>query len=320
MQDTWKILDHDTILDTIESTIGEKLTSLLLQRNSYINRVYELEKADTKARLIVKFYRPGRWTKEMILEEHQFLDKLAEKELPVIPPLKYSNNSLFFLKNIPFAIFPKKGGRAFDEFDKDSWQEIGRLLARLHIVGETIKDHKRIIWRPDIATRQHLDLLLNKGHVPVEFKDSLKKIVDLFINKATPLFEKEKMFLIHGDCHKGNLIHRPGEGVFIVDFDDISVGPAVQDLWMLLPGSPEESELELGWFLEGYRTFGEFDQGSLSLVPALKIMRIIHYAGWCAMQSNDPDFKHHFPEWGTTKYWNGLIRDVQEIVYSSVAP
>lgn len=314
MTNCWQKLDHDTVLNAVEKITGEKLTNLFIRRNSYINRVYELEKASSRERFIVKFYRPGRWTSEMIMTEHDFLYRLSGNDLKVIVPLKFQGNSLMFLENIPLAIFPKKGGRAFDEFDKPRWQEIGRLLARLHLTGETVKNSQRISWRPAVATKKHLDILLNNGHLPPDFAVSLERVTELFIAKAEPLFAREKMLLIHGDCHFGNLIHRPEEGTFIIDFDDISVGPAVQDLWMLLPGTPQESAVELGWFLEGYRTFRDLDLRELELIPALKVMRIIHFASWCALQSGDPDFAEHFPEWGTLRYWNTLIRDIQEIV------
>jgi Ser/Thr protein kinase RdoA (MazF antagonist) len=64
----WQNLTHDSVLHAVEKTLQEKLSNLLLPRNSYINRVYELEKHDSRERFIVKFYRPGRWTEEMILK------------------------------------------------------------------------------------------------------------------------------------------------------------------------------------------------------------------------------------------------------------
>ncbi|MDD5457618.1 MAG: serine/threonine protein kinase, partial [Candidatus Margulisbacteria bacterium] len=260
---------------------------------------------------------PDRWNKEQILEEHTFLGKLAANEVPVIPPLKYDNNTLFFFDNIPFAVFHKKGGRALDEFDKESWQEIGRLLGRVHNVGETFKRSERIIWKPEIVTRKNADYLLN-GFLPREYQKIFADISQMFIEKTRTLFSIDPIFLIHGDCHKGNLIHRPGEGIFIIDFDDICVGPAVQDLWMLLPGSPEESGQEMEWFLEGYEVFRKFNRASFILIPALKVMRMLHFAAWCALQSKDQHFIEHFSQWGTIKYWNELIKDIQNIVYSLV--
>jgi Ser/Thr protein kinase RdoA (MazF antagonist) len=126
----WQSINHDSILSAVEGTLQEKLSNLLLPRNSYINRVYELEKYDSRERFIVKFYRPCRWTQEMILEEHRFLNELHEKEVPVVPPLKINNKTLFEYTPKPnplpfaYALFPKKSGRALTnsiKIPRKSW-------------------------------------------------------------------------------------------------------------------------------------------------------------------------------------------------------
>jgi len=320
---TWENLTHDKILDTVEKTIGKKLSNLLLPRNSYINRVFELEEHDSRERFIVKFYRPGRWTEKMILEEHNFLQELADKEVPVIPPLPINNQTLFPLATQPpsnpaaiyYSLFQKKSGRALDEFNQESWEEIGRLIARIHLVGATHKESKRVKWQPAVATRHHLEVLLNSSFLLEDFKPAFKKSVEEFIKKADPLFNESEFLLLHGDCHKGNLIHRPGEGIYIVDFDDLCFGPAIQDIWLLLPDLPENCKNELSYFLKGYEVFRQFDYSSLELAPYLRGMRIIHFSAWLAVQSSEPGFNTHFPDAGTAKYWNELIKDLQEIVY-----
>ncbi len=311
----WQHLNHDNILHAVEKTLQEKLSNLLLARNSYINRVYELEEHDSRKRFIVKFYRLGRWTKKMILEEHQFLKQLEAKEVSVIPPLSFQDKTLFMLDSIPYAIFPKKGGRALDEFDKNCWEELGRLLARIHLIGAMHKTSQRIFWKPSVATEHHLEVLFKTDYLLPDFKKSFKEASELFIKKADPLFSHQKFILLHGDCHKGNLIHRPGQGIFIVDFDDICFGPAVQDLWLLLPDAPENCEEELDWFLKGYELFRPFDRRSLQLIPLLRGMRIIHFASWLAVQSKERGFARHFPEAGTSRYWNELIKELQEITF-----
>jgi len=318
MQNIWQALDHESMFKAVESALGEKLNGLLIQRNSYINRVYELEKQSDGERLIAKFYRPGRWTKDMILEEHAFLKDLESKDIPVIPPFTISGKTLFKLDDINFALFPKKGGRAVDEFDKESWENIGRHLARIHSVGAAHKSSKRITWRPGIATKHHIDVLHKTDFMLAEFKKSFDSAAETFIKKCDSLFDGREFILIHGDCHKGNLIFRPGEGIWIIDFDDICMGPPVQDLWMLLPGGVEDSSNELEWFLKGYETFRPFDMRSLALIPALRGMRMIHFVSWLSVQSTDPHFSKHFPDTGTPKYWNGLIKELQQIVYNNV--
>ncbi len=311
----WQLLNHDKILNSVETTLNEKLSNLLLPRNSYINRVYELEKHDSRQRFIVKFYRPGRWTLDMIREEHLFLKELATKEIPVIPPLSFDNQTLFALGSIPYAIFPKKGGRALDEFNKDGWEELGRLLARIHLISATHRSSHRVTWKPSVATQHHLEVLSETDYVLPDFKGSFRQICELFIKKAEPIFHDQEFILLHGDCHKGNLIHRPNEGIFIVDFDDMCCGSPIQDLWLLLPDAPENCENELSWFLKGYELFRPFDLDSLKLVPLLRGMRIIHFVSWLAIQSQESDFSKHFPKAGTARYWNELIKELQKITY-----
>jgi len=312
----WQPLTHEAVFQAVEEVTGRKLSNLFLQRNSYINRVLELEIDKERERLIVKFYRPGRWSREMILEEHTFLRALAEREIAVVPPLEFCGNTLFCFASIYFEIMPKKGGRALDEFDRQAWEELGRLLARVHLVGEAFSSASRLRWRPGAATRYHLQTLKHSNYLLPDFKEPMVKAIERLIEQSDSWFEGKEQILIHGDCHKGNLIHRPGEGIYLVDFDDICLGPAVQDLWMLLPDEPEKSEQEIAWFLKGYETFRSFDRSSLRLVPVLRAMRIVHYAAWLSIQYHDPGFHSHFPEAGGKRYWSELIRELQEIVYS----
>ncbi len=315
MENVWESLSHENIFKIVEAALGKKLSNILIRRNSYINRVFEIEEYDTRDRLIVKFYRPNRWTKEMILEEHAFINELASKDIPVISPIKVNNNSLFYFDSIPFAIFPKMGGRALDEFDEEAWKGIGRLIGRIHLIGAQHSTSKRITWRPTVATAHHVDVLIASGAMSDDFAKSFSTISKAFISFADPQFNDIQNILLHGDCHRGNFIHRPGEGVYIVDFDDMSMGPPVQDLWMLLPDVVEKSKNELEWFFDGYETFKPFDRKTLEIIPVLRGMRIIHFASWCAIQKDEPHFDKHFPDWGSKRYWNELIKDLQSIVY-----
>ena len=305
----WQHVTPDSVMNIVESVLGERLTNVCIPRNSYINRVFELE-LQNRERLIVKFYRPGRWTSAMIEGEHAFLQLCMEHDLPVIPPLTIDNKTVFMCGDSPFALFPKKGGRAIDELSEALWKETGRLLGRVHNVGATIKKSDRVIWRPAMATKTHLDTLLHADVVPLDYHAVLNNAVTQFIAMKDPLFDNVPMSLIHGDTHFGNIIYRPGEHLYIVDFDDCVVGPAVQDVWMLLPGTAEECPQELAWFKEGYTTFRDFPGSTMTLLPALRIMRQIHFAAWCAIQKDEPQFQHHFPDWGTTRYWNELTRAI----------
>ena len=312
----WETLTHDSVLNRIEKATGSPLTSLIIQRNSYINRVFEVECADTSEKWIAKFYRPNRWKPTMILQEHSLLNTLAQAEIQVIPPLSFNNHTLFDSQDIPFAIFPKKWGRAIDELTQDSWQQVGRLLGRIHAQCQTLPQPDRVIWKPSIASQKSADTLLKLNVIPEELLTLFNQKLLAFIEKNDPLFKNEDLFLIHGDCHLGNFISRAEEGIYLVDFDDCVIGPMIQDLWMLLPGKPEECRREIAWFAEGYETFLDFPDPQLKLIPALSVMRQLHFAAWCALQKDEPHFHHHFPHWGTTSYWEQLIRDMNTPILS----
>ncbi len=311
MQDIWKNLTYDFIFLTIEEILNKKLTNLILQRNSYINRVFELV-TDNQEKLIVKFYRPLRWTKEAILAEHAFLQELANQEITVILPITIQNQTLFEKNGYFFSIFPKMGGRVLDELDHDSWTLIGRLLARTHKVGEKLKLTQRQQLTPEHIIKNSLPLLLTQPNLSPDFQRALENQASLFLKIAIPLFKNEPRMLIHGDCHLGNLIHRPDNGIFLIDFDDCCIGPIIQDLWLLLPSTPDKCEREINWFSEGYDVFADFPHHSLKLIPLLRIMRRLYFAAWCALQRSDYNFEATFPEWGSTQYWNELITDIQE--------
>ena len=234
-------LTPDTVITLVEQALGIRCTNLCRPLISYINRVYELQGEDG-AGLVAKFYRPGRWSKKGLQDEHNFILELAEQEIPVIAPLKLQDNrTLGSHGKTHFAVFPKKSGRSFDEYNDDQWLELGHLLGRTLNVGAGKSPADRITMAPDRSTRQQVDYILKSGFVVPDLLTKYQELTESLITEITPLFDNIEMILIHGDCHFSNLIYRPDESFYIIDFDDMAVGPPVQDFWMLLPGYMEDS-------------------------------------------------------------------------------
>ncbi len=270
-------LSPEGVLAAVEEAMGMYVSNLCRPMNSYINRVYELADEDGEG-LIVKFYRPGRWSQQALQDEHDFLLELDRQEVPVIAPLVLKDGStLGRVGDMNFAVFPKKWGRNVDEYNDDQWLELGHLLGRTHTVGETLHPQDRLTMNPEKSTRVQLEYILSHELVPKEMQGTLRELTETLIAEAAPLFTDMESISIHGDCHPANLIYRPDESFFIIDFDDMVIGPPVQDLWMLLPAVPEESLVEIDIFLEGYRTFRNFDLRSLRLIEPLRAMRFVHY-------------------------------------------
>jgi len=311
-QTAFHSLTPDRIITLVEKGLDRRCTNLCRPLISYINRVYELE-AEDGAGLIVKFYRPGRWSQEGLQDEQDFLLELAKGEIPVIAPLMLRNGSTLGIhENIHFAVFPKTGGRSYDEYNDDQWLELGRLLGRTHSVGAMHLPRDRQTMAPERSTRQQVDYILAGGFMPDDMLARFKDLTDSLINAISPLFNNREMIRIHGDCHFSNLIYRPDESFYIIDFDDMVVGPPVQDLWMLLPGYREDSLAEIEIFLEGYEMFRDFDMGSLQLIEPLRAMRYIHYTAWCAHQFAEDGETRVDANFGSRDYWQIEMNDLED--------
>jgi len=273
--------------------------------------VYEVGLADGSF-VIAKFYRPGRWSRDALQDEVDFVDELAAEELPVIPPLRGADGGLLHdAGGISFSLLPKKGGRPLDEPAPNEWAHIGRLLARMHAVGARRRPRDRMELSPRGSMTTHLRFILESGALSGEaaraYETAARKIFDLI----DPLFRDADSGRIHGDCHRGNILHRPGEPFHLIDFDDMAVGPAVHDLWMLLPGRAADCRAEIECLLEGYETFHTFDRTSLRLIEPLRAMRFLHYTAWRARQKADGGFARLAPDWGTPDFWTRETHELE---------
>ena len=301
----------DLILHAVEEELGIPMTGLTAPLPSYINRVYELEDVSGE-RWIAKFYRPGRWDKSALEDEHQFLLDCVAEEIPVVAPKPLANgNTLGDCDGISFALFPKRSGREMELQSPDDWRRLGRLIGRIHLAGSRRDAPHRLRLHPEKTTlpqiRQLLDGNFMSPHHARQFETLSMQIMEI----ATSAFEGIELQRIHGDCHRANLLDRPGEGLMAIDFDDMFVGPPVQDIWLLLPGHAEESRAELQLLLEGYEQFLEFDDRSLQLIEILRAMRLIYFLAWCSTQADDFRFRTQFPGWGEEMFWQRELADLE---------
>ena len=277
------------------------------------NRVYDL-RLESGAHVVAKFYRPGRWSRAAILEEHAFLAELREAEIPVCAPLAFGDGeTLHEVEGIHYAVWERTGGRAPDELDDEQVAIVGRLLARIHNVGGAAEAPHRPRLDGARAALEPLAWLETHDCLPPScarrYRAAVEEAAKLYAgwSAGVPLHR------IHGDCHAGNLLHGR-EGWFFLDFDDFVVGPAVHDVWMLLPGRDAEGERQRRLLVEAYGRLREFDPRWLRLVEPLRAFRFVFYAHWIARRWADPAFPDAFPHFGTAQYWETETRDLEEQV------
>jgi Ser/Thr protein kinase RdoA (MazF antagonist) len=305
-------LDPATVLDAVEAA-GWRTSGHSLALNSYENRVYQVGIEDGRP-VVVKFYRPGRWSDEAILEEHGFSLELADADVPVVAPCVIDGETLLCCKGYRYAVYPSVGGR-WPELDTTGDREVlGRSLGRLHAIGGRRAFAARPQLDPDVLGRESRDWLLEHNWLPPHLADAYESLTDDLLPAVEERFRLAGPVdcgRIHGDCHPGNILWFEGSPLF-VDLDDCMAGPAVQDLWMLLSGDRDEMRLQLSDLLEGYTAFSSFDARSLWLIEGLRTLRLIHYAAWLARRWHDPAFPRAFPWFEDTRYWEEHVLALRE--------
>lgn len=309
---TFSHLHPDSVITHVEKALKREFSNLFRPLNSYINRVFELEDLQGNG-FIVKYYRPGRWSKQALIEEHLFLKELNEFEIPIICPITLADGeTLGCWHGVYFALFPKCGGRSVDEFTDEQWQELGRLVGRAHAVGNLKEAPGRPTMTPATATATQIDYLRKHDLVAAELQPAFFGIAEQLLTAIQPHFEGITLQRIHGDLHFSNIIHRPGESFYLIDFDDMVMGPPVQDIWMLLQGYSEDVLVELDMFIEGYETFHPFERKSCSLIEPLRAMRYIHYLAWCGYQVVEDGETRVLPDFGTYSFWDNEIAELND--------
>ena len=308
----YSALTPDVILDAVE-TYGYRCSGELLPLNSYENRVYRIG-TDTGP-LAAKFYRPDRWSDDAILEEHRFTQMLMEHEIPAVAPLTDSSDkTLNTHAGFRFSLFPWQPGRVPELNHAEEFEIVGRYLGRLHALGQT----ETFTHRPTLTVaafgNDAVDFIQRNGFIPMHLEEAYQtltsQLLDVIHDRFASLPRLHNIRL-HGDCHLGNLLWIDASP-HIVDFDDCRMGPAVQDLWMLLSGEAVEQETQLAHVLKGYLQFCEFDTTQLLLIEPLRTLRMLHYSAWLAKRWDDPAFPMAFPWFNTTRYWEEQILNLRE--------
>lgn len=305
-------LQPDDILDSLEE-IGFRTDGRFLALNSYENRVYQIGIEDDVP-VVAKFYRPGRWSDASILEEHTFTVELEAQEIPVVAPFEIDGTTLHHHASFRLSVSPCRGGRAPELDDSKLLKQLGRLVARIHLQGET----KPFQFRPTVDIESYGDasaeFLLTNDFIPPELYDNYEGIVEHLLDNISACYERAgdiQTLRLHADFHPGNvLVNR--DQLHIVDLDDTRSGPAIQDLWMFLSGDKHEQQHQLLDLLEGYGEFRRFDTRELNLIEALRSLRMLHYTAWLANRWSDPAFKIAFPWFNTGRYWDEHVLSLRE--------
>jgi Ser/Thr protein kinase RdoA (MazF antagonist) len=323
MAHPYQVLTPSVVLDAL-SGLGLAVDGRLSALSSYENRVY-LAHLDDDSSVVAKFYRPARWSEAQIREEHAFTAELVAEDMPVVGPLLLNGMSLHEARVLHdgadghfwFSVSPRRGGRAPELDDPKVLMWIGRLMARLHLVGERQAFAIRPALNLHTVGEQPRDQLVSQQQIAPEVQQQWQDLCNQALERVRQAMPQDlKLLRLHGDCHPGNILWTPEgmpePGPHFVDMDDARMGPAVQDLWMLVHGEVAERRQKMEIVLEGYESVRRFDRRELRLIETLRTLRIIHYSAWLAGRQDDPAFPMHFPWFGTADYWRGQCDTLRE--------
>jgi Ser/Thr protein kinase RdoA (MazF antagonist) len=303
----YSLLTPDRVLDGV-GACGLRPDGRLLSLNSYENRVYQVWLEDESV-IVAKFYRPGRWSDVQIDEEHAFARELAGREIPVVAP-----THSYRWEEFRIAVYPRRGGRTPELEDPRVLEWIGRFIGRIHAVGSVRKFQHREALTPQSFGHGPRAFLLASHFVPADLLDAWKAVTAQALQQVDACYARAKgvrIIRLHGDCHIGNILWTDA-GPHFVDLDDARMGPALQDLWMLLSGNRAAMGAQMHHVLAGYEEFADFDRRELHLLEALRTLRLIHYSAWIARRWDDPAFPVAFPWFNTQRYWQDRILELRE--------
>lgn len=306
-------LGPDAILGAVENA-GWRCDGRLQALPSYENRVYQVGLEDM-SNLVVKFYRPGRWDDEQILEEHRFCAQLREVDLPVVVPLDTTpGGTLIHDGPYRLSVYLQTVGRPPSFDDPEHRRLLGRFAARMHNVSVLESFATRPTLDPESYGHDSIIALFDSGRVPKVLEEAFDAVASHAMARVESLFEAcapLSQTRIHGDLHAGNILWTD-DGPVVMDFDDCATGPPLADLWMFLSGDRDYQEVCLSDLVQGYEQFRPFPFQQLPLVEALRTLRIVHHGAWLARRWQDPAFPRAFGWFDTQQYWQDLILTLKE--------
>lgn len=315
-QPPFESLTPEAVIQAVES-IGLQTSGYQLGLNSYENRVYQVGLEDGST-VVTKFYRPSRWSNQAILEEHQFTLELKELDIPVVAPECFDGNSLFTHDNHRFSIYPTQAGRAPNLENDQHLRQLGRYMGRIHALGGSADFTHRPQLNIQTFGDDPYEYLLEKGFIPTALESAYEAITEALLDHIETTFEQIQpaMIRLHGDVHPGNILwshkHSDSGMPYMIDFDDARMGPAIQDLWMLLPTEDESMKRTLDTLITAYELFHDFDPKEIQLIEPLRTLRMIHHAAWLAKRWHDPAFQLAFPWFNSQNYWEQHILALKE--------
>ncbi len=291
-------LTPDLILDAVESC-GHRCDGRQYALNSFENRVYQvwLRRRHGAGREILP---PATLERRRDTRRARFARELAQREIPVVAPLADAQGvTLHEHGGYRFALFPKQAGRAPELDSPDTLRWLGRFLGRIHAVG-ALKPFKH---RPRIDIASFGDaparFVVENDFVPDDLKASYQAIVRDALERVALCYERAgavRNIRLHGDCHAGNILwtRRKERAAFRRSrrLPQRAGGAGFVDA--VVGGCGSDGRAARARASAAIASSAISIRRKLTLIEALRTLRMIHYAGWLASRWARPGVSGEF--------------------------
>lgn len=248
---------------------------------------------DHERRCILKVFRDTVETRQMLLQEHELLQKLRERNYPIGCSFETRTVKQPFVElpdRLLAALYPHVSGRACRRTPADCFAA-GRALARFHVTVDQIESPK--------LQRQHdLELLLNRPLAllcervrKTAFEATLATLLSGIRKWMAGLPRGVGVYgICHGDAHIDNVVIDETDGATLVDFELTGWGWRAYDLATFVWGTfgePLGAEL---WnaMMCGYGSERDISDDEASWIRVFLVVREWWWLGFEAETLGEP--------------------------------
>lgn len=274
--------------------------------------------------VVIKFYRPGRWSHQALKEEAIFLQDLKDAKVPFVRSIR----DVGTWKDINYIVFERikepyvENRRVLNE---ESVRKMVHLVAKIHEVGARRDAPARAQFNPRAMSSGCFEVIQKAGYLPKNLVKKYEEVIDKLVSKVEEIGEIP-IQRIHGDTYSGNILWKDNDPIFM-DLDDFQVGPIALDVrllsfpWRLDSLSEsmdrrERRKIQHKMVLEMYSEVHPFSLEQEKVLPLLGAYQDIQFDAWFSARWNEPGFAESYSDDDITnsEYWTDSIEGLEHSI------
>lgn len=303
----------DDCMDVLEELGAPRVRGMRLE--SPENRVFRY------GGVVVKFYRPGRWSLDALQDELVFLEDLRAADIPFVRPIG-GVGTWRGIHYLPFQAVPPPFETDPKVLSLPDVRKLVRTVARLHEVGAWREAPARPRFDARAMLEGSFEVIRRNSFLPQHLRARYWSAIHRLIAQVEA-FGDIPVQRIHGDSYSGNALWGP-QGPILMDLDDFQMGPVAMDIpllsfpWRLDTLSEdmdrkERRAVQHRLVLDEYRAVRPFDATWEPLMPLTRGCRNVTFDAWLSARWNEPGFNEIYDDDDllSDDWWTGSIEALE---------